>query len=623
MNDDSTHSNKPQEGHKSINADMYNMEGVQFALYEQSKKGKNFNNLAKLVMRTENIVMAYKNVKANKGAKTPGTDGLTIDDVNRLTTEEMVSAVRAKFNWYNPKAVKRVEIPKPNGKTRPLGIPTIWDRIIQQCILQILEPICEAKFLDNSKGFRPGKSAEDAMASLMYNVNRRQMTYVVDVDIKGFFDNVDHTKLMRLVWNMGIHDKQLLVVIRKMLKAPIKMPNGTLEYPEKGTPQGGILSPLLANIYLHELDKWLVSQWENFPTKYQYKEPPGRDGLPTRSKANRALRTTKLKEIHHVRYADDFKIVCHTEEEAKRIYAATQMWLKEELKLDTSPEKSRITDIKVEYTEFLGFKIRAIQKAGKWIGVSYISDKALKQIYKSLTGQIGKMGRARDVRFTHQEIAKYNVMVMGIHNYYRIATGVNTSLSKISLGILRKLYTRTKRDGFTKTCPKPVVPIPKGYGRSKQVRYISGYPVLPIGYCRTHNAKQAKKNENAYKKEGKRRLVSQQISLMWKRKLTKVSTIEFVVSCISRYSAQKGLCAITGRFLLMDEFEGHHKVPRYKGGGDEYENIVILCPEAHYLVKATDPVIIQELLEILKLNKEQLKKLNKLREMYGTKEITS
>ena len=258
MNNDSTHSNKPQEGHKSINADMYNMEGVQFALYEQSKNGKNFNNLAKLVMRTENIVMAYKNVKANKGAKTPGTDGLTIDDVNRLTTEEMVSAVRAKFNWYNPKAVKRVEIPKPNGKTRPLGIPTIWDRIIQQCILQILEPICEAKFLDNSKGFRPGKSSEDAMASFMYNVNRRQMTYVVDVDIKGFFDNVDHTKLMRLVWNMGIHDKQLLVVIRKMLKAPIKMPNGTLEYPDKGTPQGGILSPLLANIYLHELDKWLV-----------------------------------------------------------------------------------------------------------------------------------------------------------------------------------------------------------------------------------------------------------------------------------------------------------------------------------------------------------------------------
>ena len=105
------------------------------------------------------------------------------------------------------------------------------------------------------------------------------MTWVVDVDIKGFFDNVNHTKLMRLVWNMGIHDKQILVVIRKMLKAPIQMPNGALLFPNKGTPQGGILSPLLANIYLHELDVWLTSQWERMPTKREYKEPPGRNGI--------------------------------------------------------------------------------------------------------------------------------------------------------------------------------------------------------------------------------------------------------------------------------------------------------------------------------------------------------
>lgn len=601
---------------------MYNMNGVRHALYEQSKSGMNFNNLSKLVMSAPNILLAYRNVRGNKGAKTPGTDGLTMADVDLLSTEEVVENVRSRFNWYNPKPVRRVEIPKPNGKTRPLGIPTIWDRIIQQCILQVLEPICEAKFLPNSKGFRPNKSAEDAIASFMYNINRRHMTWVVDVDIKGFFDNVNHTKLMRLVWNMGIHDKQLLVVIRKMLKAPIQMPNGSLVYPDKGTPQGGILSPLLANIYLHELDVWLSSQWEQMPTKHEYKEPPGRNGESTRSKACRALRkNSKLKEIHHVRYADDFKIVCNNRDEAERIFIATQMWLREELKLDISPEKSQITDISVDYTEFLGFKIKAYLKRNKWVGVSYIADKAMRRIYQTLAGQIREIGRHEDMESMYKEIAKYNAMVMGIHNYYQIATGVFLSLDSISLALLRKLYTKTKHKGFSKSCSKCAVSIPPAYRETRQIRYIGEYPVLPIGYCRTKNAVQHKAEAHPYAEENRHQLVALQISKMWNSKMAWADNIAFAVNCISRYAAQKGKCAITKRFLMMDEAEGHHINPRYKGGTGEYENIMILSPEAHLLVKVTNPTLIKSMLAELKLNKKQMTKLNELRVLYGTAPI--
>ncbi|MBR4291512.1 MAG: group II intron reverse transcriptase/maturase [Oscillospiraceae bacterium] len=602
---------------------MYNMNGVRHALYEQSKAGMNFNNLSKLVVSPENILLAYRNVKGNKGAKTPGTDGKTMADIDVLSVEEVIENVRSRFNWYNPKPVRRVEIPKPNGKTRPLGIPTIWDRVIQQCILQILEPICEAKFLPNSKGFRPNKSAEDAIASFMYNINRRHMTWVVDVDIKGFFDNVDHTKLMRLVWKMGIHDKQLLVIIRKMLKAPIQMPDGRIEYPEKGTPQGGILSPLLANIYLHELDVWLASQWERMPTKHEYKEPPGRNGEPTRTKACRALRkNSRLKEIHHVRYADDFKIVCSNRDEAERIYSATQMWLKEELKLDISPEKSQITDLAVDYTEFLGFKIKAILKKNKWIGVSYIADKAMKRIYGMLATQINKIGKHADLESRNKDIAKYNAMVMGVHNYYHIATGVYNSLSTISLRILRKLYTKTRSSGFSKTCSKPAICIPAAYRETKQIRYIGDYPVLPIGYCRTKNAVQQKNNQHPYAEENRHQLVAIQISKMWYSRTAWADRIAFAVNCISRYAAQQGKCAITGRFLMMDEAEGHHITPRYKGGTDDYENIMILSPEAHLLIKVTNPAIIHQILLELKLNKKQLKRLNDLRSKYGTVAIS-
>lgn len=601
---------------------MYNMDGVRHALFEESKAGKNFNNLSKLVICPENILLAYRNVRGNKGAKTPGTDGLTMQDVDSMTAEEVIETVRAKFNWYNPKPVRRVEIPKPNGKKRPLGIPTIWDRILQQCILQVLEPICEAKFLWNSKGFRPNKSAEDAIASFMYNINRRHMTWVVDVDIKGFFDNVNHTKLMRLIWNMGIHDKQILVVVRKMLKAPIQMPNGELLFPDKGTPQGGILSPLLANIYLHELDVWLTSQWERMPTRHEYKEPPGRNGISTRSKACRALREgSRLKELHHVRYADDFKIVCASRDEAKRIFIATQMWLKEELKLDISPDKSKITDISVEYTEFLGFKIKAIRKGHKWVGVSFIADKTRQRIYTMLASQIRKASKHPDKEYIHKEIARYNAMVMGVHNYYQIATGVQRSLNTMSLTVLRKWYTAMKHKGFSRTCEKCVIRIPPAYVGTKQIRFVENYPILPIGYCQTKSAMQQKRNEHPYAEVNQHQLVAQQISKMWKTKTFWVDHIAFAVNCISRYAAQQGKCAITGQFLLMDEFEGHHINPKFNGGMDEYENLVVLSKPAHLLVRAVDPELIKRLLALLQLNKKQLKKLNDFRAKYGTEVI--
>lgn len=601
---------------------MYNMDGVRHALFEESKAGKNFNNLSKLVICPENILLAYRNVRGNKGAKTPGTDGLTMQDVDSMTAEEVIETVRVKFNWYNPKPVRRVEIPKPNGKKRPLGIPTIWDRILQQCILQVLEPICEAKFLWNSKGFRPNKSAEDAIASFMYNINRRHMTWVVDVDIKGFFDNVNHTKLMRLMWNMGIHDKQILVVVRKMLKAPIQMPNGELLFPDKGTPQGGILSPLLANIYLHELDVWLTSQWERMPTRHEYKEPPGRNGISTRSKACRALREgSRLKELHHVRYADDFKIVCASRDEAKRIFIATQMWLKEELKLDISPDKSKITDISVEYTEFLGFKIKAIRKGHKWVGVSFIADKTRQRIYTMLASQIRKASKHPDKEYIHKEIARYNAMVMGVHNYYQIATGVQRSLNTMSLTVLRKWYTAMKHKGFSRTCEKCVIRIPPAYVGTKQIRFVENYPILPIGYCQTKSAMQQKRNEHPYAEVNQHKLVAQQISKMWKTKTFWVDHIAFAVNCISRYAAQQGKCAITGQFLLMDEFEGHHINPKFNGGMDEYENLVVLSKPAHLLVRAVDPELIKRLLASLQLNKKQLKKLNDFRAKYGTEVI--
>lgn len=245
------------------NSEYYNTQSIRDELYIRAKNNEVFHNLMELVLSDENIKEAYRNIKKNKGSLTPGTDGKTIKDIQCLTTEEVVENVR-KFvsgtHGYRPKPVKRKMIPKQSGGYRPLGIPCIWDRLIQQCIKQVLEPICEAKFNKHSYGFRQARSVEHAIADVYKNMNQSHLHYVVEFDIKGFFDNVNHSKLIRQIWSLGIQDKQLIYIIRRILEAPVKTESNQLIKTNKGTPQGGILSPLLANIVLNELDQWIDSQ---------------------------------------------------------------------------------------------------------------------------------------------------------------------------------------------------------------------------------------------------------------------------------------------------------------------------------------------------------------------------
>lgn len=609
--------------------EYYGMQNTIDNLYQASLNGEVFTDLMSVILQRENILLAYRNIKKNTGSKTNGTDNLTIEDIGRCSPDEVVEKVRFIINGsehgYRPKPVRRKEIPKPYdpSKTRPLGIPCIWDRLVQQCIKQVMEPVCEAKFSKNSYGFRPNHSVENAIARSYQLLQHANLHYVIEFDIKGFFDNVNHAKLIRQIWAMGIHDKKLIFVIRRILKAPIKLEDGTFITPDKGTPQGGIISPLLANIVLNELDHWVESQWQWCPICKRNTRPD--NGYRQAKKSN-------LKEMFIVRYADDFRIFCRTKDSAERTKCAVTLWLKERLKLEISEKKTRIVNVRNHYSDFLGFKMKVHRKGNKLVVISHIADKNLEHKREKLKEQAKRIAHPRKIYGEQGEIRLYNSMVTGMQNYYCIATHVNhdcASLNRTVMTLLtNRLSTRTG-NRLVKTGRELTEFEKARFGKSKMMRYVAGTnePVYPIGYTQHKNPLFRKKSWNYYTPEGREGIhnclrinIPMMLALM--RQPVYSNSAEYADNRISLFSAQWGKCAITGvEFSYVGEIHCHHKLPRHLGGTDAYENLILIKNSVHKLIHASKAETIYKYMDLLQLDNKQLIKVNHLRELASMQPI--
>lgn len=621
---------KPLKKQKIRNAEYYDMQTAFDKLYADSVSGRQFRNLVELIQRPENIMLAYRNLRKNSGSKTAGVDKKTISDLNKWSDKKLVNHVQRKLDWYVPNAVRRVEIPKDNGKKRPLGIPTIMDRLIQQCILQVLEPICEAKFFKRSNGFRPTHSAENAIAQAERMIQNIGCYYVIDIDIHGFFDSVNHGKLLKQMWALGIRDKKLLSIISAMLKAEV----AGIGFPEKGTPQGGIISPLLSNIVLNELDWWVASQWEEMPTKRNYVHRIYANGTPDKSNTIRALRSyTKLKECYLVRYADDFKIFCKKHSDAVKLFEATKQWLWERLGLEISPEKSKIVNVKRHYSEFLGFKLKVREKGKKpdgskrYVIEAHVRDKALKKIRARSKEIIGQIRRTYDPKMEYRLIQKYNSYLIGIHNYYCIATHVNLDIHEIAFDVKKSLYNRLKHR-LQRTGSISNRYIQEKYGRSREVRYLNGHAVVPIAYVQHRVPMDRKNRVNPYTPEGRteihKNLAGLNLAVMNHLMNTPAGqqSVEYNDNRIALYVAQKGKCAVSGIALDANQVDCHHKKPLSLGGDDSYQNLIIVSDAVHILIHSSSERTIKKYLNDLQLNSKQLAKLNNLRKLAEMPQVT-
>jgi len=577
------------------------------SIYANSKNGDVAKKLYQHVVSDNNLLLALSNIRSHDGSKTAGVDGITISDYLKTDTDDILKQLKLRFENYKPNEVKRIWVDKSYGGKRPLGISTIEDRIIQQAIKQVLEPWCEARFHPHSYGFRPLRGAHHAFSRAVTLINIAHTYYVVNIDLEDFFNNVSHRKLNKALWNIGIRDKKLLSIIDKILHSEISGENES----DKGLVQGGILSPLLSNILLNQLDWWVSSQWEDLPySNKRYVHVKTYKG------------NTNLKTGYIVRYADDFKIMCRSYTDAKRWYHAVTQWLFEFLDLPINLEKSCITNLKRTSTDFLGFSIKVREKGGTrsgWVAETHISKRNRLRIKNLLRERI------KNIQFnsySSKTSIQYNLTVMGIKRYFQYATHVYLDLDNIAQSTYRtmkvRLRDRAKFDVFQNqsTAYKKQHPGVRSYTK---IYTVAGVPLHIIQAVHHKNPMNFSQDKTIYSKKGREcNSKSEELPLEWIRELVNKSSytkdsVMFIEHRIGHYIADKGRCFVTDKLLSPDEVHCHHKLPRKFGGNDSYGNLYIVHKNVHKLIHATDEHKILILLKDLQLTPKQLDKLNSLR----------
>jgi group II intron reverse transcriptase/maturase len=375
-----------------------------------------FYALIDKVHRWDILQESWRRVKANGGAA--GTDGQSIDDIESAGVEAFLLQLQEELRTetYRPQAVRREYIPKPDGRLRPLGIPTVRDRVVQQAALIVLEPIFEADFTETSWGFRPGRSAQQAAGEVVKYLNWG-LTQVCDVDIEAYFDSIPHGKLMDRVARR-IVDRRLLRLIKRWLKCPVEE-EGRLRKSRQGTPQGGVISPLLANIYLHYLDKTWAERG------YDQREGPN---------------------VQLVRYADD--LVLLTDKDAHWAMQRLAEILGE-LELTLSADKSRVVDAERESFDFLGFTYRRVWNRDRTKRVTLYEPS--KKSQKRLREKVRNVLNAMHPVSIREQVRRVNWQLRGWVNYFWVGNSWAV-FRKVRWYVERKvrriLQRRRHRRGF-------------------------------------------------------------------------------------------------------------------------------------------------------------------------------
>lgn len=518
-----------------------------------------FEGLYRNLFNRKFFLKAYAKIYAREGNMTPGTDQETIDGFNLDLIDQLIESLRNES--YRPQPAKRVYIPKKNGQKRPLGIPAFKDKLVQEVVRQLLENIYEERFVESSHGFRPNLSCHTALASIKTKCSG--VKWWVEGDIKGFFENIDHHTLIRLL-RKTIKDERFINLIWKFLKAGY-LEDWTYHKTYSGTPQGGIISPLLANIYLHELDRFMEDLKKKFNSGHRRKNNPAYSSLNNKIyHRNKKLQNNRLSEdeknqvekeikelsrareqlaseapmdeafkrLQYVRYADDFVVaVIGSKEDAEKIKRDIADFLQNNLHLELSMDKTLITHAGKNRMAFLGYEVSTggnervvTSSAGvrrrslKGIPVLHLPHEKMrdflfnKQYIRVKNGQWNAVHRPDLIKSSPLEImTAYNAEIRGFYEYYKLAVDVrklNGAYNSIKTSCAKTLANKYKT-----SCSKIYrrfsahgvfgVSYETTSGKAFRPFYNEGFQTAKVPSLKEHREKErtvdTKPNENIYK----------------------------------------------------------------------------------------------------------------------------
>lgn len=540
---------------------------------------------------------AIHKLQSNKGSETPGIDGQTIQiNVLQKDFKRVLESVKEQFDHYVPQMLRRVYIPKESGNGRPIGIPAIVDRIVQECIRSVIEPICEAYFFEHSYGFRPWRSTENALARIGDLSHKTGYHWVIEGDISKFFDKVNHNKLMRILWSFGIQDKRILMMIRAMLKAGIME---EITRNELGTPQGGIISPLLGNVYLTPFDNFVTREYEKKKLQKEYSS--GQRSLVLRGLSGKPR--LRLKPAYLVRYADDWVVLTNTKENAQKLVIRYEKYLKDELKLTLSIEKTKITDIRTSPIAFLGYKLKVVRGNAEkgYITRSKPNEEKLEKKIIQLLKDIKLLKKCKDTETLISDINIINSKIRGLVNYYQVTTWGSEIMKHYNQRVRWAAYRALRRRVGAKSAKgknKTVDWIPANHCTNltglhsnyttalaaiKYNEHIIG--VTDLAFIKRVDPRLFNQKETPFTAEGREKHVKRtrkkprQFRLDWifgadalatkrllaNRKKSKrnrnLYNFEFYLNRAYAFNRDKGKCRICGYEIAPHEIETHHERP--------------------------------------------------------------